>query len=75
MQAERGEYAQIIARHQRAVYAVVLAAGMYADVPDFADQVTSACESGAWSPGFRQCFAAAQSTGELHACLQPVGQN
>lgn len=49
---------------------IVQGAGIYADVPDFAQQVEDACEVGAWSTDLRQCFAAAQAIDGLHACLQ-----
>jgi RNA polymerase sigma factor (sigma-70 family) len=49
---------------------IVQGAGFYPDVPDFAAQIESACEDGAWSLTLRQCFAAAQAIEDLHACIQ-----
>jgi RNA polymerase sigma factor (sigma-70 family) len=51
---------------------IVQNAGLYADVPDFAQQVESACDNGAWSVALRQCFASAQSVDALHACIKPA---
>jgi RNA polymerase sigma factor (sigma-70 family) len=57
----------VIAPH---VAPIVQGAGFYADVPDFAAEIESACEDGAWSITLRQCFAAAQGIEDLHACIQ-----
>jgi RNA polymerase sigma factor (sigma-70 family) len=46
-------------------------AGLYADVPDFAAQIESACDNGAWSVALRQCFINAQAVEDLHACIKP----
>jgi RNA polymerase sigma factor (sigma-70 family) len=51
---------------------IVQGAGMYADVPDFAQQVESACDDGEWSVTLRQCFVDGQAISDLHACLQPT---
>jgi RNA polymerase sigma factor (sigma-70 family) len=58
----------VIAPH---VAPIVQNAGMYADVPDFAQQIESACDTGEWSIALRQCFASGQTLEELHACMQP----
>ncbi|MBV8762828.1 MAG: sigma-70 family RNA polymerase sigma factor [Deltaproteobacteria bacterium] len=49
---------------------IIQGAGMYADVPDFAQQIEDACEAGAWSTDLRQCFVSAQAIDSLHACVQ-----
>jgi len=50
---------------------IVQNAGMYADVPDFAQQIEAACDSGTWTVALRQCFANAQTVDALHACIDP----
>ena len=50
---------------------IVQGAGFYADVPDFADQLEAACDTGNWSVVMRQCFASAQGIEDLHGCIQP----
>jgi RNA polymerase sigma factor (sigma-70 family) len=50
---------------------IVQSAGLYGDVPDFAQQVEDACDAGSWSIALRQCFMAAQTVDTLHACVQP----
>jgi RNA polymerase sigma factor (sigma-70 family) len=51
---------------------IVQSAGLYADVPDFAQQVETACDTGTWSVALRQCFVGAQAIDELHACIKPA---
>jgi RNA polymerase sigma factor (sigma-70 family) len=58
----------VIAPH---ITPIVQGAGYYTDVPDFAQQVEDACDTGAWSLAFRQCVAAAATWDALHACIQP----
>jgi RNA polymerase sigma factor (sigma-70 family) len=58
----------VIAAH---ITPIIQGAGAYADVPDFAQQVESACDDGSWSLALRQCFAAAQGVDELHGCINP----
>ena len=48
----------VIAPH---ITPIIQSAGVYADVPDLAQQVDDACEAGAWSISLRQCFVAAQT--------------
>jgi len=50
---------------------IVQNAGLYADVPDFAQQVETACDTGTWSVALRECFVAAQAIDDLHACIKP----
>jgi RNA polymerase sigma factor (sigma-70 family) len=51
---------------------IIQAAGLYADVPDFAQQVQDACDAGSWSLALRQCFIAAQTVDALHDCIKPA---
>lgn len=54
------------------IAATLQAAGYHEDMPDLAQQLTSACDMGTWSIELRTCFASATTVDALQVCITPA---